>query len=512
MTTLSAPDKLNQAVAAESAEVLRPALHYTADTTWLNDPNGLIYHDGLYHLYYQNNPSGNAWGNMSWGHATSTDLCTWIQQPVAIACDDQADIFSGSIVFDRLNTSGFGTGQVAPLVAVYTSAFKPGSGLEGRQAQSLAYSLDGGYSWEKYRHNPVLDRESTDFRDPKVFRYDGDAGTYWVMVAVEALDYQAVLYRSDNLKDWELLSTFGPANATGGIWECPDLFALPVDGDEARTKWVLTVSLNPGGPNGGSAGQYFVGDFDGVTFTSESTVSEGQHEKSRLADFDWLDWGRDYYAAVTFGDVPDGRTLMMAWMSNWQYGHGIPAFPWRSAMALPREVSLRSVGGSLRLVQQPAAEVLALPAYGPVYSTGPVSISEESRLLDGAAGTVQRIDAVFTPGTAAEFGLIVRGKDGQGTRIGIRPRDGRLTVDRRSSGQTDFHETFASADVAPLAANSSSYELTVFVDECSVEIFAQDGQVTMTELIFPAEGSTEVSVYATGGAATATSLTVRQFA
>lgn len=512
MTTLSAPDHLNQAVAAGSGHAARPALHYTADTTWLNDPNGLIYHDGLYHLYYQNNPSGNVWGNMSWGHATSADLCTWTQHPVAIACDDQADIFSGSIVYDRLNTSGLGSGQNAPLVAVYTSAYKPGSGFEGRQAQSLAYSLDGGYSWEKYRHNPVLDRESADFRDPKVFRYDGDAGSYWVMVAVEALDYQVVLYRSDNLKDWELLSTFGPANATGGIWECPDLFALPVDGDEARTKWVLTVSLNPGGPNGGSAGQYFVGDFDGVTFTSETTVSEGRHGESGLADFDWLDWGRDYYAAVSFGDVPEGRKLMMAWMSNWQYGHEIPAFPWRSAMALPREVSLRTIAGSPRLVQQPAAEVLALPALGPVFRAGPVPVPEGSQTLDGAAGTVQRIDAVFTPGTAEEFGLTVRGSGGQGTRIGIRPRDGQLTVDRRSSGQTAFHEAFSSVDAAPIEAGRSSYELTVFVDECSVEVFAQGGQVTMTELIFPAEGSTEVSVYATGGTATATSLTVTQLA
>lgn len=499
------------AATATTAETFRPALHYAARNTWLNDPNGLIFHDGVYHLYYQNNPLGNVWGNMSWGHATSPDLLTWTEHPVAIACDENEDIFSGSVVFDRENTSGFGAGSVAPLVAIYTSAFKPGSGNEGVQAQSLASSLDGGYTWTKHTDNPVLSRGSSEFRDPKVIRYDGDAGSYWVMVAVEAKEFQVVLYKSENLKDWELLSTFGPANATGGVWECPDLFPLPVDGDPENLKWVLTINLNPGGPNNGSAGQYFVGHFDGTTFTSATTVTEGLQDPDRLDEYQWLDWGRDYYAAVSFSDAPDNRRLMIAWMNNWEYANHIPTTPWRSPMSLAREVSLQSSDGNLCLVQQPAGDWTAL-ACQESYCLPETTIHEGMHVLAGAAGTVQRIDVRFTPGSAEEFGLVLRGNGVKGTRVGIRPGDGKLFVDRQESGQTDFHESFPSIDTAPIRATAGSYHLTIFVDRCSVEVFAQGGQVTMTELIFPAGTSTDLSVYAVGGTATIESLQVTQFA
>lgn len=504
-------DTLTSTHTAATAGSYRPALHYTAKDTWLNDPNGLIFHDGVYHLYYQNNPLGNVWGNMSWGHATSTDLLTWTEHPVAIACDDNEDIFSGSIVYDRHNTSGFGSGSVAPLVAIYTSAFKPGSVHEGVQAQSLAYSLDGGYTWTKHGGNPVLDRGSAEFRDPKVIRYDGGAGNYWVMVAVEATDFQVVLYKSDDLKSWELLSTFGPANATGGVWECPDLFPLPVDGDPENLKWVLTVNLNPGGPNGGSAGQYFIGDFDGTTFTSDSTVTEGLQDPGRLGDYRWLDWGRDYYAAASFSDAPDNRRLMIAWMNNWEYANHIPTSPWRSPMSLAREISLRTSGGELCLVQQPAGDWGGL-ADPEAFCLSGTTIHDGVQVLPGAAGTVQRIDVSFTSGSAEEFGLILRGDGAKGTRVGIRPDEGTLFVDRRESGQTGFHDSFPSIDTAPVRGKQGSYDLTIFVDRCSVEVFAQDGQVTMTELIFPAETCTSLAVYAVGGAATIRSLQVKQLA
>ncbi|AXJ08669.1 glycoside hydrolase family 32 protein [Arthrobacter sp. PM3] len=500
------------AATATTAETFRPALHYAARNTWLNDPNGLIFHDGVYHLYYQNNPLDNVWGNMSWGHATSTDLLTWTEHPVAIACNEFEDIFSGSIVYDRENTSGFGTGAAAPLVAVYTSAYKTASAHHGIQAQSLAFSLDGGHTWTKYTGNPVLNRESAEFRDPKVFRYDGDAGSYWVMVAVEAKDFEVVLYKSLDLKDWELLSTFGPANATGGVWECPDLFPLPVDGDPENLKWVLTVNLNPGGPNGGSAGQYFVGDFDGTTFTSATTVTDGPQDPDRLGEYQWLDWGRDYYAAVSFSDVPDDRRLMIAWMNNWEYANEIPTSPWRSPMSLVREVSLKSVDGSWRLVQQAAGERAPHAVQTPSFSLAAIELSDGRHVLDGAAGSVQRIELTVTPGTAEECGLIVRGGEAEGTRIGLRPTEGRIVVDRRESGQTDFHGSFASIDTAPIRTTDGSYEITVYVDRCSVEVFAQEGQVTLTELIFPAATSTEVSLYATGGTATIDSLSVTQYA
>ena len=500
------------AVTATTSDIYRPALHYAARNTWLNDPNGLIHHGGLYHLYYQNNPLGNVHGNLSWGHATSTDLLTWTEHQVAIACDDDEEIFSGSIVFDEFNTSGLGTEKTPPLVAIYTSAFKEASAYPGIQAQSLAFSLDGGYTWTKHTANPVLNRGSSDFRDPKVFRYDGDPGSYWVMVAVEAHDFQVILYKSQDLSNWELLSTFGPANATGGVWECPDLFALPVDGDPENVKWALIVNLNPGGPNNGSAGQYFVGDFDGTTFTSTTTVTEGLQDPERLGEYLWLDWGRDYYAAVSFSDVPDGRRLMIGWMNNWQYANHIPTSPWRSPMSLVREVSLRTIDGSPRLVQEVAADPSALAGSAKSFRLQALEISDGEHLLDGAAGTAQRIHITATPGTAEELGLIVRGDGTRGTRIGIRPAEGSILVDRRESGQTGFHENFASIDTAPIRATNGSYEITVYVDRCSVEIFAQGGHVTLTELIFPSAASTDVSVYAIGGTATINELQITQYA
>ncbi|MFD5276151.1 glycoside hydrolase family 32 protein [Pseudarthrobacter sp. NPDC058362] len=497
-------------------ETYRPALHYACKDTWLNDPNGLVFHDGVYHLYYQNNPYGNVHSNMSWGHATSTDLVSWEEQPVAILCDETEQIFSGSIVVDHHNTSGFGESGAAPLVAVYTSAFQPGSAHQGTQAQSLAWSRDGGYTWTKYAGNPVLTRNSPEFRDPKVFRYEGPAGSYWVMAAVEAHDYAVLLYRSDDLRNWEYLSTFGPANGTGGIWECPDLFELPLPdasgeiGDAGTTRWVLTVNMNPGGPNGGSAGQYFVGHFDGVTFRSESTVTEGMQDDARLAEYGWLDWGRDYYAAVSFSNVPNGRRLMVGWMNNWQYANQIPTSPWRSPMSLVREVSLAMVDGRPRLAQHPVREITATAAPDRSYSG--LVLDGTHRFEGGTA--VQLIEATFAPGTAPEFGLVVRGAgDGsEGTRISIRPDGNLLTVDRTASGDIGFHESFASVSSALLKPATGRYSLRIFVDHCSVEVFTDDGLVTVTELIFPNPASTCVSLFSAGGTATAESLKLTNLA
>lgn len=492
---------------AHEDDIFRPAIHYTAKNTWLNDPNGLVYHEGIYHLYYQNNPFGNVWGNMSWGHATSVDLVNWDEQPVAILCDAEEDIFSGSIVIDQYNTSGLGNGQAAPLVAIYTSAYKDSSARRGTQAQSLAWSSDGGYTWTKHQGNPVLDRNSADFRDPKVFRYSGPPGSYWVMVAVEANEHKVVIYSSDNLRDWHYLSSFGPANATGGVWECPDLFPLPLDGDEEQTKWVLTVNLNPGGPNSGSGGQYFVGHFDGVAFTSQTTVTDGSNQTADLDTYHWLDWGRDYYAAVSFNDAPDGRRLMVGWMNNWQYGAAIPTWPWRSSMSLVREISLVTHQGQPRLSQRVADEYRTGNALS-VSTWADLAIDEGMRHLHTGA-PVEIIEVIFIPGSAGEFGLIIRGNGTDGTRIGIRPSENRLIMDRKSSGNTEFHDAFASTDTAPLKQDSDgSYTLTLFIDHCSVEVFAQNGLVTMTGLIFPGPDSTRLSLYAKGGTATAPCLKV----
>jgi len=496
-----------RALTEPDEERFRPAIHYTADRNWLNDPNGLLFYRGLYHLFYQYNPSGNVWGNMSWGHASSPDLTAWTEQPVAITGDLNEDIFSGSIVVDADNTSGFGSVAVPPLVAIYTSAFTGRSSFAGLQAQSLAFSLDEGRTWTKHQGNPVLNRHSPDFRDPKVFRYSAGGEDYWVMVAVEALEHKVVIYRSTDLKDWTYLSSFGPANAIGGVWECPDLFPLAVDGDVDNLKWVLIVNLNPGGVAGGSSGQYFFGDFDGTSFTSETTVPEdGQDEASRHRSYSWLDWGRDYYAAVSFSGVPGGRRIMIAWMNNWDYGNDIPTSPWKSAMSLPREIRLETMDGALHLVQTAIDDRPAAPA---TFSLFDQELGEGVVLLPRAAwGSVLRVDATITPGTADEIGLIIRGGSNEGTSIGYNASSGCLTVNRKRSGKVDFHSAFASTESAPVTLIGGQVRLRIYVDRSSVEVFAQDGIVTITDQIFPQAASQEISLYATHGGGHLHSLTI----
>ncbi|MBB6402739.1 glycoside hydrolase family 32 protein [Arthrobacter sp. AZCC_0090] len=496
--------------AEDNAPSIRPILHYTAKNTWLNDPNGLVWHQGVYHLFYQNNPFDNVWGNMSWGHATSTDLLHWTEHPVAIACDEEEDVFSGSIVVDDGNTSGFGTMENPALVAIYTSAFKEGSAHQGTQAQSLAFSTDAGMTWSKYAGNPVLGRGSAHFRDPKVFRHEGPAGSCWVMVAVEAQHQQVVLYRSANLKDWEYLSTFGPANATGGEWECPDLFPLPVDGDPDNVKWVMVVNINPGAVAGGSGGQYFVGDFDGVQFTADfdSLVPADADGTTDLRICLWLDWGRDYYAAVSFSNAPENRRIMMGWMNNWDYANSLPTSPWRSAMSLAREVELATVEGLVRLIQRPA---LPLDCGEPTRTIQNMEIHNSLvRLPDAVPGSAQLIDAEILPGTArtVAFRLLGASSGSAATVLSFDAITSRLTLDRRNSGNTSFHDKFASAESAPVKLDGGVLRLRLIVDQCSVEVFAQDGRVVLTDLVFPLSGNLRTDVSVEGGTAIVRKLAV----
>ena len=819
----------------------RPLVHFTPETNWMNDPNGLVYVDGTYHLFYQHNPSGTRWGNMSWGHATSTDLLTWTEQPLAIpqtfndAGQSIEDIFSGSVVVDTGNTSGFGApGGPDPLVAVYTSAYTDKNpDYAGIQAQSLAYSLDEGQSWTKYAHNPVLNRNSQNFRDPKVFRYTGDAGSYWVMVAVEATEHRVLLYRSDNLIDWTYLSDFGPANSTAGIWECPDLFPLPVDGDGGEQKWVMIVNLNPGGVAGGSGGQYFVGDFDGTTFESESTVSSdaipagtviadfehgygdwtvnnevgnwkngpfgdapasgtlpGQNAVSgfvgsglvngfndgdwplgtmsspdftisddyvnllvgggnhphvdgtqlrndppagrtlfdfelpdgqtladagwtltgdfatepwrnpstaggdyylgakrintweggpkgddnqgemtspaftidgsqisfligggtrtdgsleaellvdgevvraqtgpqagqlnwagwdvselrghsaqirildhatggwghltfdnvvigdtpaqrrseetsvnlvvdgqivrtatgadsetldwtswnvrefrgqqahievidnnrfgwghilvdqimqgpdaaptRLESYDWLDWGRDYYAGVSYSGAPTAGRVMQAWMNNWSYAEDIPTSTWRSSMALPREVTLVSTPRGPRLAQKPVAQLQDQLETEAARTRTDVSV-DGTVDLDLRASTA-RIDVVLDPGSSSRAGISVFSDATTGTLIGYDSERGRVFVDRRTSGDTGFNPAFASIEDAPIVRNADgTVTLELYLDRASVELFDGTGLTTITDQVFPRAGADAVTAWSEGGAATLKRITV----
>lgn len=499
------------ALVNQAIEAYRPSAHYTAENTWLNDPNGLIFHAGVYHLFYQSNPFGDVWGNMSWGHAVSENLLDWKELPVAIACDDDEAIFSGSVVFDASNSSGLGTAATPPLVAVYTSAYSETSPRHGIQAQSLAYSLDDGLTWTKYQANPVLNRGSADFRDPKVFLYEADGASYWVMVAVEAIERKVVLYKSDNLIDWTHLSDFGPANATAGVWECPDLFALPHEADPSLSKWVLTVNMNPGGINGGSAGQYFIGEFDGTTFLSETTVTEGPEDPERLAEYQWLDWGRDYYAAVSFSNAPGGRRIMIGWMNNWDYANLIPSSPWRGPMAYPREISLTSVNGQPRLRQRPVAagSMEAVPA--PL--DGAASLLESgSQTFSLGSGAAKVISVELKTDGTGDVGFILHGEGNGQTVVTLSPAEGTLSLDRRESGKTDFAENFASIETANLASSTGSsmerISLTIIVDACSVEIFAEDGLTTVTDLVFPEQPYTQLTVTAKQGQAELLSLAV----
>lgn len=446
---------------------LRPTAHFTAASTWLNDPNGLLYHRGTYHLFFQTNPFGSTWGNMSWGHATSTDLVTWTEQPIAIACTDEEDVFSGSAVVDERNTAGFAREGQTALVAIYTSARRPTATSPAGQAQSLAHSLDG-MTWTRYAGNPVLDIGSNEFRDPKVFWYGGQDG-HWVMVAVKAVERRVAVYTSPDLITWTFASHFGPAHAVGGVWECPDLFPLTVDGEDAE-RWVMVVSLNPGGVAGGSGTQYFVGDFDGTRFRPERLSTSADP-----MDYDWLDYGSDYYAAVSFGNVPDGRRLMVGWASNWEYAMHTPTAPWRSAMSLVREVRLvRGEDGRLRLAQRPV-----LPPDGLTVARLTVTF----RALERVEVRVGR------PADASE-GLYVT-LDGPSRRI---------SCDRRRSGRIDFHPRFASVDWAPLPAGTGDeVDLLVVADATVVEVYVGDGTVTFTEQVFPDEPYTTVAVVCRDG-------------
>lgn len=490
----------------------RPAVHYTPARNWMNDPNGLVYDNGRYHLFYQYNPLGRDWGNMSWGHATSTDLVHWREHPVAMRANATEEIFSGSIVADRLNTSGLGKPGHPPLVALYTSVYKAGSGhAPGIQAQSLAYSLDHGTTWQPYAHNPVLtlDPESKQFRDPKVTWYA--PGGYWLMTTVVADAHVVKLYRSDDLIHWTFLSDFMRPGVPhdGTLWEMPDLVPLPLDGDPARIRWVMIVNVNPWSIAGGSGAMYFVGNFDGRTFTPDRIAPAG----SDPAQFRWVDHGADFYAAGTFSGAPGTRPVAIAWMSNWDYAAKVPTAPWRGATTLPRELSLKTIDGEPALVVAPAAAFDAWADGRPAVHEGDLTVDSTTRALSATTrGVVQRITVTIAPQHAAQAGLIVRrSADGSvGTRIVYDTEKRTLTLDRSQSGETNFADTFSREHIVNLPLEHGQLRLEIVVDRGSVEVFANGGRVALTDLIFPPLDADRIAVFAEQGRATFSGLTVTQ--
>lgn len=464
-----------------SEDFWRPALHFTAERFWINDPNGLVFANGRWHLFFQHNPQGNTWGHMSWGHAVSRDLIHWEHLPLAIAEDASHMAFSGSAVID---TNG-------ALVAIYTaSAQSPAR----HQAQHLAYSYDGGVSWTKYPGNPVLDIGAKDFRDPKVFWHEPDR--HWVMVVALPHERQVQLYASTDLKHWTHLSDFGPAGSVQGIWECPDLFPLPVDGQSGRRAWVLKVDAFEGHPAGGSGAQVFVGDFDGTSFRASQPAQ-------------WVDHGSDFYAAITWAHVPasDGRTIWLGWMNSHRYAAATPTKGWCGAMSIPRELQLRDAGGQLVLCQRPVMELLATMRerrrLGDVHLEA--DGADEAILL--GSGDVLDLEVVWRPGAAREFGLLLRCGEQEVTRVGWDAGLQAVFVDRSRSGHSSDDPTYAKPQYGPLACEpDGAVRWRVLLDRCSVEVFAGDGVTVLTTLIFPAPESLGVKVYAAGGKATLDSL------
>lgn len=466
-------------------EPYRPQFHFTPQQNWINDPNGLVYHEGEYHLFYQYNPFGDQWGHMSWGHAVSSDLMHWEELDVALPEEDGVMIFSGSSVVDKQNTSGLGSKENPPMVAIYTGHHD--SEENPKQDQRIAYSTDNGRSWTKYDGNPVIDEEMEDFRDPKVIWHKETEK--WIMVVALPTEYKVRFYSSNNLIDWELESEFGPAGGTDGIWECPDLFKLPVEGSDGESRWVLQVDMNPGAVAGGSGGQYFIGDFDGSEFT------ESEETKGKTL---WVDYGKDFYAVQSYSNTPNDRRIWLAWMNNWNYAGEIPTSPWRGAMTIPRKVGLTATANGPRLIQQPVEELATLQDES--HQLEDLTVSNESISDEGLQGTMYKIEAEIQLDDAERVGFRLRKGENEETIVGYDAVSEELFVDRRNSGTVSFHEDFA-ADVqtAPLELNENTITLEIVVDKSSVEVFANGGERSITNLIFPSESSDQIEIFSENG-------------
>jgi fructan beta-fructosidase len=470
-------------------EKWRPQFHFTPERNWMNDPNGLVYLDGEYHLFFQYNPEGDEWGHMSWGHAVSRDLTHWEQLPLALREENNVMIFTGCAVADLANTSGFGHKGEVPLVAVYTGHYTN----KALQNQNLAYSLDRGRTWTKYAGNPVLDIGETDFRDPKVFWHE--PSHRWVMAVAWSNQRKVRFYSSPNLKEWTHLSDFGPAGATEGVWECPNLFPVEVEGKPGQRKWVLTVNVNDGAPAGGSGCQYFVGDFDGTKFRADRAG------RKAVAAPQWVDWARDFYAASTWDNIPasDGRQLGIGWLNNWQYTADVPTSPWRNAMTVPRAFSVRAVPTGWRLLQQPVRELETLRAAHATYSDRGGAGHHRMAALDPVCDGPCELDLDVAAGRDAVFALEVATAENERTVLLLDLADGTVTLDRSHSGNVDFHRKFSGTASGPLRAIAGRVKLHLFIDSSSIETFINDGETVLTALVLPSTPHHAFSLDVTSG-------------
>lgn len=451
---------------ATYTEAHRPQIHFSPAAHWMNDPNGMLYYNNQYHLFYQYYPDSTVWGPMHWGHAVSKDMMQWQHLPIALYPDSLGYIFSGSAVADINNTSGFGQEGKVPLVAIFTHHDPKGekAGTSTYQNQSIAYSLDDGKTWTKYAGNPVLKNPGIkDFRDPKVSWYE--AGKKWVMT-LATLDH-ITFYSSPDLKNWTKESEFGKeVGAHGGVWECPDLFPLDYNGQKI---WVLIVNINPGGPNAGSATQYFTGQFDGSKFTPYQT------------DTRWLDYGPDEYAGITWSNTGN-RRIFLGWMSNWLYADRVPTSPWRSAMTVPRDLGIEKVGEKYLATSTPSPELNNL------YTTAMVdaNINATNYDLTAKAGKITGPFRLhLTSENLESFSLSFSNNLGENLVVGYDKAGNNYFIDRTKSGDVSFQKDFAARHTAPRFAGAAGTDITLIVDNASVELFADNGLSTMTEIYFP---------------------------
>ncbi len=484
----------------EYNEQYRPQYHFSPPRHWMNDPNGLVFLDGEYHLFYQYNPNSNQWGPMHWGHAISKDMVHWQNLPIALYPDAHGTIFSGSAVIDQNNTSGFGTPDHPPLVAIYTNhdaAIEKAGGIDF-QNESIAYSLDKGRTWTKYPDNPVLKNPgSRDFRDPKVSWFEPTKS--WIMTLAVA-DHVG-FYSSKDLTHWVHESDFGrELGAHQGVWECPDLIAMTVDGEAAR-KYVLLVSGNPGGPNGGSATQYFIGDFDGHQFALDPALRprlQGTPAPGAAGSALWVDYGTDDYAGVTWSGTPntDGRHLFLGWMSNWTYAQKVPSEHWRSAMTLPRELRLVRTSRGLELHSTPIAELAGLRASSKRIDRQAVQRELDlTRSVHASSGLLE-LDLKINTASADLITLEFANSENQKTAFRINKSLRRYELERSESGAVDFDPRFTGEQFAPMLNTAAVISLTLFLDRSSLEIFINQGETVMTVIEFPSTPYNRVTLKA----------------
>lgn len=495
--TSSKTNELTETTSYSEEELYRPNFHFTPKSGWMNDPNGMFYHNGNYHLYFQHYPDGNTWGPMHWGHAVSKDMITWEEKPIAIFPDEKGYIFSGGGIVDENNVTGFGNKDDQPIIAMYTYHDMEGekAGQLDYQTQAIAYSLDDGLTFTKYEGNPVIGNPGIkDFRDPKI-TWDAKHNK-WIMAL--AAGQKIMFYSTHNFKDWILESDFGEGiGGHGGVWECPDIFPMTVE-ETGEVKWVLLVSINPGGPNGGSATQYFVGDFDGKNFVIDANF-KAEIAKLREKSL-WIDYGRDNYAGVSWANIPakDGRRLFMGWMSNWDYANVVPTEKWRSAMTVARELKLHKSQSSYKMTSLPVEELSKYKTK--VQSKNNIAVQADTELINSKVVDLASTEIIFNISDLKNNGFTFKLSNTKGDELsfGYDPAKNTYFVDRSKSGDTNFSDKYANTvSTAQRTSLNSNFSGTILLDKTSIELFFDSGETVMTHIFFPDAPFEKLSIAST---------------